>query len=198
MAKVFKKEELRDVDGTDALHPNRSGDVVVVFHPPYQTDAQTPGQTIAFSQFFGQHGYLPDLVNLKRNVNMHATFIASGENIRETRREIKGVRAIDVAPTIAFLMGIPGPQNAQGKILYDIVDFGRRGDDDDDDDDDGWPDRDHDPQHLRLPRPARAADGGRGPRPGRSSPIGGVGVPEAVVRQVPQGGEGRLDHDRGR
>jgi 2',3'-cyclic-nucleotide 2'-phosphodiesterase (5'-nucleotidase family)/predicted AlkP superfamily phosphohydrolase/phosphomutase len=124
VAHVFKKEELRNVDGTDALHPNRSGDVVVVFHPPYQTDAQTPGQTIAFSQFFGQHGYTPDLVNLKRNVNMHGTFIASGENIRETGRKIRGVRAIDVAPTIAFLMGIPGPQNAQGKILYDIVDFG--------------------------------------------------------------------------
>ncbi len=123
VAKVFKKEELRNVDGTDALHPNRSGDIVVVFHPPYQTDAQTPGQTIAFSQFFGQHGYTPDLVNLKRNVNMHATFIASGENIRETSREIRGVRSIDVAPTVAFLLGIPGPQNAQGKILYDIVDF---------------------------------------------------------------------------
>src|SRR5262245_15743464 len=124
VAHVFKKEELRDVDGTDALHPNRSGDVVVVFHPPYQTDAQTPGQTIAFSQFFGRHGYTPDLVNLKRNVNMHATFIASGENIRETGRQIRGVRQIDVAPTIAFLMGIPGPLNAQGKILYDVVDFG--------------------------------------------------------------------------
>ena len=127
VAHVFKKEELRNVDGTDALHPNRSGDVVVVFHPPYQTDAQTPGQTIAFSQFFGQHGYTPDLVKLNRNVNMHATFIASGENIRETRRQIRGVRAIDVAPTVAFLMGIPGPQNAQGRILYDIVDFGGKG-----------------------------------------------------------------------
>jgi 2',3'-cyclic-nucleotide 2'-phosphodiesterase (5'-nucleotidase family) len=135
--RVFKKEELRNVDGTDALHPNRSGDVVVVFRPPYQTDAQTPGQTIAFSQFFGQHGYLPDLVNLKRNVNMHASFIAAGPGIEETRREVKGVRAIDVAPTLAFLMGIPGPQNAQGKILYDIVDFGRHGHGDDDDDDRG-------------------------------------------------------------
>ncbi len=79
--KVMKKEELRNVDGTDALHPNRSGDVVVVFRPPYQTDAQTPGQLIAPSQFFGQHGYLPDLVNLERNVNMHATFIAAGPDI---------------------------------------------------------------------------------------------------------------------
>ncbi len=41
--KVIKKEELRNVDGTDSLHPNRSGDVVVVFRPPYQTDAATPG-----------------------------------------------------------------------------------------------------------------------------------------------------------
>ena len=57
--RVFLKEELSNVDGTNALHPNRSGDVVVVFRPPYQTDASTPGQLIAFSQFFGQHGYLP-------------------------------------------------------------------------------------------------------------------------------------------
>jgi hypothetical protein len=47
---VYKKEQLRNVDGTDALHPNRSGDVVVVFRPPYQPDAATPGTLIAFSQ----------------------------------------------------------------------------------------------------------------------------------------------------
>src|SRR5262249_54045151 len=28
----------------------------------------------------------------------------------------------DLAPTIAFLMNIPGPQNARGRILYEIVD----------------------------------------------------------------------------
>ena len=39
--RVMKKEELRNVDGTDALHPNRGGDVIVVFRPPYQTDAAT-------------------------------------------------------------------------------------------------------------------------------------------------------------
>ncbi len=120
VAAIFKKEELRNVDGTDALHPNRSGDVVVVFRPPYQTDAATPGVTIAFSQFFGQHGYLPDLVDLAHNVNMHGTFIAAGPGIRK-QDPVAGVRAIDVAPTIAFLMGFPGPQNARGKILYQLV-----------------------------------------------------------------------------
>jgi 2',3'-cyclic-nucleotide 2'-phosphodiesterase (5'-nucleotidase family)/predicted AlkP superfamily phosphohydrolase/phosphomutase len=119
VAKVMKKEELRNVDGTDALHPNRSGDVVVVFRPPYQTDAQTPGQLVAPSQFFGQHGYLPNLVNLARNVNMHGTFIASGPGIRR-QSPVAGVRAIDLAPTIAYLMDIPGPQNARGKILRQL------------------------------------------------------------------------------
>jgi 2',3'-cyclic-nucleotide 2'-phosphodiesterase (5'-nucleotidase family) len=118
--KIMNKEELRNVDGTDALHPNRSGDVVVVSRPPYQFDAATAGQDIAFSQFFGQHGYLPDLVNLKRDVNMHGTFVAAGPGIRD-RNDVKGVRAIDVAPTLAFLMGIPAPQNARGKILYNIL-----------------------------------------------------------------------------
>ncbi|HLE78923.1 MAG TPA: alkaline phosphatase family protein, partial [Candidatus Limnocylindrales bacterium] len=118
--RVLLKEELRDVDGSDSLHPNRSGDVVVVFRPPYQSDAATPGQLIAFSQFFGQHGYMPDLVDLADNVNMHGTFVASGPGIRK-QSPVAGIRAIDVAPTIAFLMGIPGPQNARGKILFGLT-----------------------------------------------------------------------------
>jgi 2',3'-cyclic-nucleotide 2'-phosphodiesterase (5'-nucleotidase family)/predicted AlkP superfamily phosphohydrolase/phosphomutase len=118
--KIFKKEELRNVDGTDALHPSRSGDVTVVLRPPYQYDAATPGQRIAFSQFFGQHGYLPDLVDLAHNVNLHGTFVASGPGIRK-QDAVAGVRAIDVAPTLAFLLGFPGPQNASGKILYQLV-----------------------------------------------------------------------------
>jgi 2',3'-cyclic-nucleotide 2'-phosphodiesterase (5'-nucleotidase family)/predicted AlkP superfamily phosphohydrolase/phosphomutase len=117
---VYKKEQLRNVDGTDALHPNRSGDVVIVFRPPYQTDAATPGTLIAFSQFFGQHGYTPNLVDLAHNVNMHGTFVASGPGIQK-QDPVSGVRSIDLAPTIAFMMNIPGPQNASGRILYNLV-----------------------------------------------------------------------------
>ncbi|HEU0245688.1 MAG TPA: 5'-nucleotidase C-terminal domain-containing protein, partial [Gaiellaceae bacterium] len=118
--RIIKKEELRNVDGSDSLHPNRSGDVVVVFRPPYQTDAATPGVRIAFSQFFGQHGYLPNLVDLAHNVNLHGTFIAAGPGIRK-QGPVAGIRAIDVAPTIAFLMDIPGPQNARGEILTKLA-----------------------------------------------------------------------------
>ncbi len=119
VSKILTKEQLRNVDGSDSLSPNRSGDVVVVLKPPYQFDAATRGQTIAFSQFFGQHGYMPEMVDLANNVNMHATFLASGPGIRH-QGPVAGIRAVDVAPTISFLLGIQGPINARGKILYQL------------------------------------------------------------------------------
>jgi 2',3'-cyclic-nucleotide 2'-phosphodiesterase (5'-nucleotidase family)/predicted AlkP superfamily phosphohydrolase/phosphomutase len=116
VSRIMLKEELRNVDGSDSLHPNRSGDVVVVTKVPYQSDAGTNGQAIALSHFFGQHGYLPNYVDLASNANMHATFVAAGPGIRK-QNPVAGVRAVDIAPTLAMLMLIPGPQNARGKIL---------------------------------------------------------------------------------
>lgn len=153
VARVLTKAELRNVDGSDSLHPNRSGDIVVVLRPPYQWDAATPGERIAFSQFFGQHGYMPELVDLAHNVNMHGVFVAAGPGFRSHYQVylpfvvnqlfaaftalatgqtpiqaaaprdavVTGVRAIDLAPTIAFLLNIPGPQNARGRILYNTL-----------------------------------------------------------------------------
>ena len=118
--RIMNKEELKNVDGSDSLHPNRSGDVVVVTRPPYQSDAGTPGQTIALSHFFGQHGYLPDYVDLDNNINMHAVFVLAGPGVKHVT-DVAGLRAVDVAPTLSFLMGIPGPQNARGAILYRLI-----------------------------------------------------------------------------
>jgi 2',3'-cyclic-nucleotide 2'-phosphodiesterase (5'-nucleotidase family) len=119
VTKIMKKEELRNVDGSDSLHPNRSGDVVVVLKVPYQSDAGTNGQAVALSHFFGQHGYMPDYVDLASNANMHATFVAGGPGIRK-QDPVAGVRAVDIAPTLAMLLGVPGPQNARGKILTNL------------------------------------------------------------------------------
>jgi 2',3'-cyclic-nucleotide 2'-phosphodiesterase (5'-nucleotidase family)/predicted AlkP superfamily phosphohydrolase/phosphomutase len=125
VTKVLVKEDLRDVDGVDALNPARSGDVVVVLQPPYQFDAASSNKLIAPSAFFGQHGYFPDLVDLAHNINMHGTFITAGPGIAH-KQGVSGVRAIDIAPTVAFLLGIPGPQNARGQILFDILADGDR------------------------------------------------------------------------
>jgi predicted AlkP superfamily phosphohydrolase/phosphomutase len=117
--KVFLKEDLNDVVGTNSLHPRRSGDVVVVARPPYQFDAATPGQAVADAPFFGQHGYMPDTVDFRNNVNLFAAFIASGPRI-VSNKVIEGVKAIDLAPTIAFAMGLDPLANAEGRVLCEI------------------------------------------------------------------------------
>jgi hypothetical protein len=118
---VLTKDQLTDVDGSNSLNPTRSGDVVAVALPPYQFDAATPGSLIAPSGFFGQHGYLPDLVDLGHNVNMHATFVAAGAGIRTLHQQIPDLQAVDLAPTITQLLGIPAPDNTQGHVLEGIL-----------------------------------------------------------------------------
>ena len=118
---VLTKSELSNVDGSNSLNPTRSGDVVVVALPPYQFDAATPGTVIAPSGFFGQHGYLPDLVDLGHNVNMHATFVAAGPGVRTIHDPVHGIQAVDLAPTIADLLGIPAPNDTQGRVLSEIL-----------------------------------------------------------------------------
>ena len=93
-------------------HPTRTGDLVVFAYPPYQFDANTPGTLIAPSAFFGQHGYVPDVQDLRSNTNMRATFLAGGPAIE--RGEVDDIRNIDLAPTAAFLLDVPEPSQRAG------------------------------------------------------------------------------------
>ena len=102
----------------DMSHPTRTGDLVAFSYPPYQFDAETPGTLIAPSHFFGQHGYVPDLQDLKASVNMRATFLAGGHGIDH---ETVKARSIDLAPTLAYMLGIPEPQQSQGRVLLGVV-----------------------------------------------------------------------------
>ena len=103
-------------------YPTRTGDLVVFSYPPYQFDAATPGTLVSPSHFFGQHGYVPDIQDFANNINMRATFIAGGQDIK--KGQFDGVRAIDIAPTIAYLMRIPEPQHSQGRVLIEITQKG--------------------------------------------------------------------------
>ena len=121
--RVFTKAEARYIPNgpnstTDMAHPTRTGDLIAFAYPPYQYDAETPGTLVARSQFFGQHGYVPDVQDLRANINMRATFLAGGEGIA---KEQVSARSIDLAPTLAFLLGIPEPQHSQGRVLLEIV-----------------------------------------------------------------------------
>ena len=124
--RAFTKAEARYIPNgpgttSDMAHPTRTGDLVVFSYPPYQYDAETPGTLVAPSHFFGQHGYVPDLQNLHANVNMRATFLAGGEKI--ARSQVVA-RTIDLAPTLAFMLGIPEPQHSQGRVLLEMIQGG--------------------------------------------------------------------------
>ena len=129
MDRVYTKAEARYIPNganstADMAHPTRTGDVVAFSYPPYQFDAATPGTLIARSAFFGQHGYVPDVQDRRSNTNMRATFLAGGGGI--DRGVARNVRSIDLAPTAAFLLGIPAPQHSQGVVRRDILDEGDR------------------------------------------------------------------------
>jgi 2',3'-cyclic-nucleotide 2'-phosphodiesterase (5'-nucleotidase family) len=124
--RVFTKAEARFIPNgpgstSDMAHPTRTGDVVVFAYPPYQFDAETPGTLIAPSHFFGQHGYVPDVKDLSASTNMRATFLAGGADI--AHGAVKA-RSIDLAPTLAFMLGIPEPQQSQGRVLRGVIEGG--------------------------------------------------------------------------
>jgi 2',3'-cyclic-nucleotide 2'-phosphodiesterase (5'-nucleotidase family) len=112
VAGVFRKEDLRDVAGADALHPSRTGDVVVTLAPPYRFGDAGEG-VVAEAAPAVVDGYLPD------DAVSAGLLIAAGPDIA-TGAPIP-IRAIDMAPTAAFLLDVPGPYNASGSILYGLM-----------------------------------------------------------------------------
>lgn len=121
--RAFTKAEARYIPNgpgstADMANPTRTGDLVAFAYPPYQFDAATPGTLVAPSHFFGQHGYVPDVQVLSANVNMRATFLAGGTGIA---KGTVTARTIDLAPTLAFILGVPEPQHSQGRVLLGVV-----------------------------------------------------------------------------
>src|SRR5262245_5977368 len=91
-----------------------TGDVLVVTIPGYHLDfpagtGTTIGDFFQPSTFFGQHGYDPQLPEMK------AIFYAAGPNFK--RKSLKAVNNVDIAPTIAELLDIDPPEDAQGKNI---------------------------------------------------------------------------------
>ena len=127
---ALRKEDVDALDAGDGnfpnmFHPTRTGDVVVFSTPPYQFDAATPGTAVADAPFFGQHGFLPDEVDLARNINIRPSFFAEGPTIKQ-RAVVEGGAAIDFAPTIAFALGINPPEDSEGEVLHGVFAGGRR------------------------------------------------------------------------
>jgi len=100
------------------MHPTRTVDVVVFARPPYQYDAAEAGKPLSNVHFYGQHGFMPDLIELPRNINMHAAFYAWGPNINPG--VVKGMTVVDRAPSAAFYLGLQAPEQAKGNVRLDL------------------------------------------------------------------------------
>lgn len=115
---VYRPDELPEA--WRFRHPTRTGDLVVVTTPPRtffrpglaQRAVLAVGGLLGWRS--GMHGYDPALPD------MGAVFLALGRGVPEGRR-LGAVRAIDVAPTVAALLGIDPPLQAEGHPVPEIA-----------------------------------------------------------------------------
>lgn len=80
------------------------GDVVYALHP----------------EFDGAHGKQLPSVSFGMG-GQHSTFIISGPNVKKGVALQRQVRCVDVAPTIAYLLGMEPPRNAEGGVVYEAL-----------------------------------------------------------------------------
>ena len=98
---VLKKEDARIL----GLYGDRIGDIVYILRAGF---GHAHGQQLPTAKF-GSFG------------SMASFIVISGPGIRKGAK-IKPTRwLIDVAPTVAYLLGIPIPKNSDGSIMYEIL-----------------------------------------------------------------------------
>lgn len=111
---------------TDAVIGQDSGDVYAVLAPGYNFDGRQappvrrqgddPNAPFSVPNFYGAHGYDPALRT------MHAIFYAAGPDV--CRGRIERMRNIDVAPTVAALLGVQLAATVEGRAV-DLCPAGR-------------------------------------------------------------------------
>jgi predicted AlkP superfamily pyrophosphatase or phosphodiesterase len=115
---VYRADELPEA--WRFRHPTRTGDLVVVTSPPrtFTRPGLAESAVLAIGGLLdwrsGMHGYDPALPD------MGAIFLALGRGV-PAGRHLGAVRSIDVAPTVAALLGIDPPLQAEGRPLPEIA-----------------------------------------------------------------------------
>ncbi|MDH3641621.1 MAG: hypothetical protein OES38_05965, partial [Gammaproteobacteria bacterium] len=100
-------------------HPTRTGDWLVTTEPPrtFSRPAGFEGVLMAvlsaFGWQFGSHGYHPD------RADMGGVFLAMGRGV-PSGLTIHAVHQVDVAATVARLLGISPPRHSEGRPVPGI------------------------------------------------------------------------------
>jgi len=116
-ARAFRRD---DVPAELRLrHPRRSGDLVVITEPPYSFSWPAGAEGVLMAAMsrlgrpFGGHGYDP------RHPDMAGVFLALGRGVAPDL-QIAEVHQVDVAATVAALLGIDPPAGSEGRPVPGI------------------------------------------------------------------------------
>ena len=71
-------------------------------------------------EFDGAHGKQLPSVSFGM-AGQHCTFVLAGPNVKQGITLQRQVRAVDVAPTLCYLLGMPMPKNVEGGVVYEAL-----------------------------------------------------------------------------
>ena len=110
---IYSSEAFAELGLPSQDQTDQSPDLFITAKIDYFFDEQATGSAVQVVNTSGEHGYLTD------DPDMNALFVASGAGIRSGVR-LGIVRNIDVAPTIARLLGLSS-QAMDGKVLTQVL-----------------------------------------------------------------------------
>jgi predicted AlkP superfamily phosphohydrolase/phosphomutase len=91
------------------------GDIHIELAPGYDFDPRiTAGSLVTETPAYGSHGASP------AQTAMRTLMVFNGPGIRPGQK-LKNVRIIDFAPTLAWLLDLPKPKDATGRVLFEML-----------------------------------------------------------------------------
>ncbi len=95
------------------------GDIYVELAPGYDFDPRiAPGALVSEAPPHGNHGTNPEQAAIRTLMVFNGPGIRSGQ-------KLTNVHIIDFAPTLAWLLDIPKPKDATGRVLFEALDRAR-------------------------------------------------------------------------
>lgn len=107
---LARREEM---DRYHILHEETSGDLWLSLKPGYQFSGDDRPGAVFEPEGGGGHGYLASFRQ------MQTIFLAAGPQIRSANLGV--VNNVDVAPTVARILGVEPPRDAQGRALEEMI-----------------------------------------------------------------------------
>ena len=122
---VIKKEDARAL----GLYGERVGDIVYCLREGYETaitpimkeELLKPGEEIYFLKVKPFRGHTSEHSGFIFHEDLNTLLILYGSGIRKGYERKVPLRLVDLAPTLAYLMGIPKPKHAEGLIIWDAL-----------------------------------------------------------------------------